>query len=57
MTARPGETARNDALVIPPAVALPLTGASAVPATCGDRHGLEAVPRSSTRTRSPTRTQ
>src|SRR6516162_7873028 len=57
MVTRPGRTAANDALVTAPAVTAPGIGTSASPLASGRSHGLDAVPRRSTRTLSPTRTQ
>ena len=53
----PGWTAANDALVSAPAVVAPGMGTSAPPLASGRSHGLDAVPRRSTRSLSPTRAQ
>ena len=57
MVTRPGWTAANDALVTAPAVTAPGPDASASPLTSGRSHVSDAVPRRSTCSMSPTRTQ
>src|SRR5215471_13733229 len=57
MVTRPGRTAANNALVTAPAVTAPGTGTSASPLASGRSHGLDVVPRRSTRSLPPTRTQ
>src|SRR5215469_2031259 len=57
MVTRPGRTAANEALVTVPAVTAPGMDTSASPLASGRSHGLEAVPRRSTRSLSPTGTQ